>query len=125
MWAAFELDRLLLMSAVPPKRNSKNHRPNAIPIPDANANKYFSYREAWGRIKRARGLGYHFEAVTLEEGIIADRLISYLVGAGELKVGTPPDRYSFGRLIELWMISVPGPIPTKHFADLRVAVGPR
>lgn len=36
--------------------------------------KYFSYREARGRIRRAKGQGYHSEAVTLEKSIRADRL---------------------------------------------------
>src|SRR5579864_5342798 len=51
-----------------------------------NSDKYKRYREAWARIKEARDEehenGYYFEAVTLEESIISDRLISYLVSRG-------------------------------------------
>ena len=40
--------------------------------------KYFSYREAWARIKLARRHGYFLEAVTIEESIVSDRLMSFL-----------------------------------------------
>ena len=53
-------------------------------IPKRNANKYFSYSAAWVRIKRARGSGFYLEAVTPEESIMADRLVSFLVCVGEI-----------------------------------------
>jgi|SRR5579871_1003630 len=71
-------------------RQRRKLRPKPVPIPDANINQYFSYREAWGRIRRAKGHGYYLEAVTLEESIIADRLISFLVSAGKLDAGLRP-----------------------------------
>jgi hypothetical protein len=49
-----------------------------------NVVKYLSYREAWTRIKQAQEQGFYLEAVTLEESIITDRLISYLVGVGAI-----------------------------------------
>lgn len=73
-----------------------------IPIPETNAAKYFSHREAWGRIKRAIGHGFFLEAVTLEESVITDRLFSYFCKTGVLD----PERkayISFGRLVELLM----------------------
>jgi hypothetical protein len=97
-------------------------RANVVPVPDGNATKYFSYREAWGRIRRARGHGFYLEAVTLEESIIADRLISYLVCVGPVPADRGLERKSFGHLVDLWMKTVPEPIPTKHFPDLRTAV---
>lgn len=48
---------------------------------DAKGNiaKFFSYTEAWARIREARRSGFFLEAVTIEESIISDRLTSFLV----------------------------------------------
>jgi hypothetical protein len=97
-------------------------RSQAVPIPGRNANKYFSYSEAWVRIKKARGSGFYLEAVTLEESIIADRLISFLVCVGEIQAGSRVEKCSFGQLIQLWTKRVLQPIPVPHFPDLRSAV---
>lgn len=80
-----------------------------IPIPDGNAPKYFSYREAWGRIRRAIGHGFYLEAVTLEESIISDRLVSYFRRTGVMD----PDSNKFislHQLIEKLKKQVPEPI---------------
>ena len=45
---------------------------------NGNGAKYLSYREAWARIKLARRQGFFLEAVTIEESIISDRLLSFL-----------------------------------------------
>ena len=54
----------------------------AKPLPNdwaaGNSAKYLSYREAWARIRMASKRGYFLEAVTIEESIISDRLLSYL-----------------------------------------------
>ena len=97
-------------------------RVTVIPIPDGNAMKYSSYREAWGRIRRAQGHGFYLEAVTLEESIIADRLISFLVCVGAVQPDARLERQSFGQLVQQWIALVPEPIKTKHFSDLRTAV---
>ncbi|MBK9169300.1 MAG: hypothetical protein IPM24_17810 [Bryobacterales bacterium] len=91
-------------------------------MPDRNAGKYFSYREAWARIKKARGSGFYLEAVTLEESIITDRLISFLVFAGEIQSGAQVEKLNFGKLIQLWQKRVPEPIPVPDFPDLRLAI---
>ncbi|MFN3166260.1 MAG: hypothetical protein ACE37H_04260 [Phycisphaeraceae bacterium] len=46
----------------------------------SNDSKFESYREAWGRIVSSIQDGYFFEAVTLEESVISDRLLSYIIG---------------------------------------------
>ena len=97
-------------------------RPQAVPIPDRNANKYFSYGEAWVRVKKSRGSGFYLEAVTLEESIIADRLVSFLVCVGEIQAESRVEKCSFGQLIQLWTKRVPQPIPIQYFPDLRSAV---
>jgi hypothetical protein len=73
-------------------------------------------------IKRAQAYGYYLEAVTLEESIIADRLISFLALAGEIQSDANVERHSFAQLIQRWIELVPEPINTKHFPDLRTAV---
>ena len=94
----------------------------AVPIPDRNANKYFSYSEAWVRIKKAHGSGFYLEAVTLEESIIADRLISLLVCVGEIQADSRVEKRSFGQLIQLWAKRVPQPVSVPYFPDLCSAV---
>jgi len=103
-------------------RPGSRKRSKAVIIPSRNANKHFSYREAWVRIKKARGFQFYLEAVTLEESIIADRLISFLVYVGEIQKESAIERYSFGQLIQLWTKRVPQPVPVKDFHDLRSAV---
>jgi len=73
-------------------------RGKAVPIPERHANKYFSYREAWVRIKKAQGYGFYLEAITLEESIITDRLVSYLVWIGEFRRALK----SNGRALRNW-----------------------
>jgi hypothetical protein len=97
-------------------------RTRIVPIPDKNDKKYFSYREAWGRIRKAQGHGFYLEAVTLEESIMADRLISFLVRTGAAQPTGQLERRSFGQLIDQWMRVVPEPIVTKDFPDLGFAV---
>ncbi|MBV8807335.1 MAG: hypothetical protein JO033_01560 [Acidobacteriaceae bacterium] len=103
-------------------RGSRKGRSHAVPIPESNANKYFSYREAWVRIKKAQGYGFYLEAVTLEESIIADRLVSFLVCVGEIEAGSQIEKHNFAQLIQRWMKRVPEPIPIKYFPDLRSAI---
>ncbi len=65
-----------------------------------NKAKYLSYSEAWRRIERAVAAGFYFEAVTLQESIIADRLLSFVKGvepACKVQVST-----NFGELIGHW-----------------------
>jgi hypothetical protein len=95
---------------------------HAVPVPDRNANKYFSYSEAWVRIRKARVYGFYLEAVTLEESIISDRLISFLVCAGEIHPDSQIEKRSFGQLIQQWTKAVPQPILTTYFPDLRAAI---
>src|ERR1700682_2729324 len=103
-------------------RTGAKKRSQAVPIPHGNAKKFFSYSEAWVRIKKAQGYGFYLEAVTLEESIIADRLVSFLVCVGEIQADSKVEKHSFGQLIQRWMKRVPEPIPIKYFPDLRSAI---
>ena len=65
-----------------------------------NREKYLSYSEAWRRIDSAIAAGFYFEAVTLQESIIADRLLSFIKGVEptcKVKANT-----NFGELIKNW-----------------------
>lgn len=80
-----------------------------VPVPETNASKYFSHREAWGRIKRSIAHGFYLEAVTLEESVISDRLQTYFRKTGVLD---PESKkfISLGKFIELLMKHEPDPI---------------
>ena len=45
-----------------------------------NRSKYLSYTKAWKRINDSMEAGFHLEAITIEESIISDRLLSYVLG---------------------------------------------
>ncbi|WP_228014440.1 hypothetical protein [Fortiea sp. LEGE XX443] len=91
--------------------------------PKGNAAKYLSYREAWARIKVACQEGFYLEAITLQESIITDRLISYLTVVGEIQKPTEVHQYpSFGKLIQLWKKQNPLPIEVGGQTSLQEAV---
>jgi hypothetical protein len=72
-----------------PAGNSTSRRRKRKTTPTGNTAKFFSYAAAWGWIKRAIAHRFFLEAVTLEESIVADRLISYLCWVGALKTDGP------------------------------------
>lgn len=91
--------------------------------PKGNVAKHLSYREAWSRIKKALEQGFYLEAVTLEESIITDRLISHLVGVGAVRRAVELKDYpGFAQLIQKWKIQNPDPIDTQDYCDLQTAV---
>ena len=45
--------------------------------------RYNQYQEAWARIKEASKKGFYLEAITIQESIMNDRLISHLKGIKE------------------------------------------
>jgi hypothetical protein len=65
-----------------------------------NMTKYWRHREAWRRIKSANENGYYFEAVTICESIIADRLLSYVLGVSPQS--KPKDLRTFSNIIKKW-----------------------
>lgn len=86
-----------------------------------------SYREAWARIKQAQQQQFFLEAVTLEESIITDRLICYLVVTGTIKPACELHKYpNFGQLIKLWKLLHAHPISIRvrgiEFEDLQTSV---
>jgi hypothetical protein len=65
-----------------------------------NIPKYFSYKAAWERISHALEMGFYLEAITIQESILSDRLLSYVLGvAPEAKVST---KSGLGELIPHW-----------------------
>jgi hypothetical protein len=73
--------------------------------------KYESYREAWARIKQAQENDFFLEAITIQESIISDRLISFLSrpGASNSFINNPKKRKftSLGLLIAAWREEFP------------------
>ena len=65
-----------------------------------NQQKFLSYQEAWARIRDALEADFPFEAVTILESILSDRLLSYLSAVEADRQLTV--RTSFGELIRLW-----------------------
>jgi hypothetical protein len=59
--------------------------------------------------------------VTLEESIIADRVISQLCRLGALDPSRGLERLSFASLITSWKKAVPTAISDAHFQDLQSA----
>ncbi len=53
---------------------------------EKNRLKYLSYSEANRRMKNAYNQGFYLEAITIQESIISDRLLSYLVGKKLFKI---------------------------------------
>jgi hypothetical protein len=65
-----------------------------------NTEKGLSYTKAWKRINSALEVGFFLEAITIEESIIADRLLSYVIGvtpSSKLHTGS-----GLGELISQW-----------------------
>jgi uncharacterized short protein YbdD (DUF466 family) len=86
---------------------------------EGNVEKYLSYSEAWSRIDKAREQGFYLEAVTIEESIICDRLISYLVEVGAIDRKSDLHEYpSFYGLIQKWRESTSGSVSQNNFSDL-------
>lgn len=87
-------------------------------------NKYESYREAWSRIKLAQENHFFLEAITIQESIISDRLISFLTQTApkpltKNKNGQFP---MFGKLIDLWGLKFPSGLQSGSYPDLIAAV---
>jgi len=94
-----------------------------VKTPGGNAPKYLSYREAWARITAACQQGFFFEAVTIQESIIADRLIGYLVAVGEIPQPDEIYQYpNFANLIQRWKKRHPEPIAAGELEGLQDAV---
>lgn len=52
-------------------------------------NKFDRYREAFTRIKLARSEGFHLEAITIEESILSDRMLSLFAYLGAIDNRNP------------------------------------
>ncbi len=84
-----------------PSRRLRKSKPRSPDWAAGNAAKYFSYAEAWTRISRATKAGYFLEAVTIEESIVSDRLLSHLQKTCGLSLPAGTTK-NLSRLIERW-----------------------
>lgn len=88
-----------------------------------NANKYYSYREAWSRIKLAQENGFYLEAIAIQESIISDRLISYLHSKQEITFLTNDKNFpGFSKLIKKWHSEFPSGLSSGNYSNLIEAV---
>lgn len=84
--------------------------------------KYLSYREAFTRINKAINQSYFLEAITIEESIICDRIVSYLyykynVIFSEKSMST--NKTLMNGLVDLWRKKEPEIVSYKSSEDLR------
>ncbi|PZO44114.1 MAG: hypothetical protein DCF19_02590 [Pseudanabaena frigida] len=90
-----------------------------------NVNKYESYREAWSRIKLAQENHFFLEAITIQESIISDRLISFLSrpeSSNPLYKKRNGQFPSFYEIIEHWRSEFSDVIQSGSYPDLIEAV---
>ncbi len=104
-----------------------NIRKSQTPSKDiaGNAKKYESYREAWSRIKLSQENHFFLEAITIQESIISDRLISFLsrpTSSKPLSQNRNGKFPSFGKLIERWSSEFPDGLQSGSYLNLTKAV---
>lgn len=91
-----------------------------------NAKKYEAYREAWTRVKQAIENGFFIEAITIQESIISDRLISFLTRPGAsnayIKKKKTGNFVSFHQIIKYWRSEFTVPLQSGVYVDLIDAV---
>jgi hypothetical protein len=86
-----------------------------------NAEKFDAYREAWTRIRQAQENEFFLEAITIQESIISDRLVSFLSRPGAsnsfVKAREKSKFASFYQLIQAWQEEFPDGIKYPKFAN--------
>lgn len=51
-----------------------------------NVKKHLSYKEAYSKMNNAIKLGFYLEAITIQESIISDRLLSFVIGKNIVRI---------------------------------------
>jgi hypothetical protein len=88
-----------------------------------NVEKYYSYCEAWSRIKLAQENGFYLEAIAIQESIISDRLISYLHREIEVTSSINHSQFtSLNELIKKWRSEFPKGLSSGSYSNLIEAV---
>lgn len=95
------------------------------PTTKNKSRKYLSYREAFSRINKAIDESFFLEAITIEESIMCDRIVSllfynYNVMFSEADMAT--NKTLLNNLIGRWKKKEPQTIKCKDYKDLRLAV---
>ena len=86
-----------------------------------NSEKYLSYKEAWTRINKAIKAKFFLEAIVIEESIMSDRLISFLIRPGaknKIKKGKYENWPPFNALIDCWKKEFPNGIVGNEYKCL-------
>jgi hypothetical protein len=98
-------------------REEKQKRKSEAKKAKGNSRKFDSFREALARIKMAQADGWYFEAVTLQESILCDRLQSHLVA---IDVSLPnPKKITLGKLLNIYSKNKCQTIQTDLYDRLR------
>ena len=90
-----------------------------------NVIKYEAYREAWSRIKSAKEHQFFLEAITIQESIISDRIVSFLSSpsaTNPLSRDMNRQYTSFYQLIQKWRSEFPDALQSGEYQDLIDAV---
>jgi len=69
---------------------------------NSNIRKYLSYKEAYSRMDKAIKNGFYFEAITIQESILSDRLLSFVVSKNLIEINENEihkNKVSLGNLI--------------------------
>lgn len=69
---------------------------------NCNIRKYLSYKEAYSRMDEAIKNGFYFEAITIQESILSDRLLSFVVSKNLIEINENEihkSKVSLGNLI--------------------------
>lgn len=82
-----------------PNNLHRKSRPIKRDWASGNEAKFLSYREAWARIKLATKQGFFLEAVTIEESIVSDRMLSFL----EKSCGVVIGGHSLSKTSKEWL----------------------
>ncbi|MGD9686834.1 MAG: hypothetical protein AB7U43_07680 [Desulfobacter sp.] len=101
---------------MPQPAAKQSERKSTAKPANGNCEKYNSYREAFARIKQAQAEGWYFEAVTLQESILCDRLQSHLIAIGIPKISS--DRSTVGNLIRKIEQAKVSTLPADLFAAI-------
>lgn len=83
--------------------------------------KYLTYKEAFTRINQAIDAHFFLEAITIEESIICDRMISYLHGKFGVTFSEKEmknNKTLTDNLLKMWQKNEPGIIAFKSYLDL-------
>lgn len=84
-----------------------------------NVEKYYSYCEAWTRIRLAQENGFYLEAIAIQESIMSDCIMSYLCHKQDVGLLSNKNSFlSFSKLIIKWRSEFPNGLLSGSYSNL-------